>query len=111
VYIVEDKDTVPTYSGSAPAPPASPAAKGGAALPMKSEIRSSKLEANPKLEMIEIQNPKAHGLGPSDFGFRNCFGFRHSDFGFGDSRVAVVNWLAKSRKRRQHGFRLGLEHL
>ena len=46
----------------------------------KSEIRSTKSETNPK---SEARNPKREiCFGFSDFGFRICFGFRISDFGF-----------------------------
>ena len=54
---------------------------------MKSEIRSSKSESNPKLEIriaafVRLWNFAwtAHPFRISDFGLLSDFGFRYSDF-------------------------------
>src|SRR6266545_3807783 len=69
----------------------------------KSEIRNSKSETNPK---SEPENRRSAGVSPASwrlgsgrdarapgpfffFGFRICFGFRVSDFGFSSSEVPL----------------------
>ncbi len=60
----------------------------------KSEIRISKSETNSNNGNPKLETGQAHrrgkGLEHWDFGFRACFGFRDSDFGFQARRGVVL---------------------
>ncbi|MBI4367236.1 MAG: hypothetical protein HY543_10490 [Deltaproteobacteria bacterium] len=51
----------------------------------KREIRSAKLEINPRRQF-----PNSKTLGILDFGFEICFGFGASDFVF---RISEREWI------------------